>query len=267
MYQLSVCAETVFRDLPFPRRVVEIARAGFLVEFWGRGGSDIDAIEREIENEPQIRISSMVGSAQGSIMHPEHVDSFLEGVRTRLLIAERLHCRQLILLVSELNSRAEPVYPISYHPATTWITAYEALCRVAELAEKHNVSYNLENLNNKVDHPGYPLQRVEDCVRLVERVRSPRIRVLLDLYHAQVEEGNALQSILDYRDFIGYVHVADVPGRHEPGTGDVDYSSIARTLHEVGYEGVIGLEAFPLADDREALRGFREVFTSKSVRV
>ena len=261
MYQLSVCAETVFRDLPFAFRVAEIARAGFLVEFWGRNGSDIDAIERKIRDEPYIRISSMIGCAQGSIMHPEHVDSFLEGVRTRLSLAKRVSCRQLILLVSELNSQNEPAYPLSYHPATTWITAYEALCRVAELAEKHDVSYNLENLNT-VDHPGYPLSRVEDCVRLVERVRSPRIRILLDLYHAQMEEGNAIQSILDYRDFIGYVHVADVPGRHEPGTGELDYLSISRTLREVGYEGVIGLEAFPLADDRKALRNFHDVFMS-----
>jgi hydroxypyruvate isomerase len=266
MYQLSVCAETAFRDLPFALRVAEIARAGFLVEFWGRGGSDIDDIERKIREEPYIRISTMIGCAQGSIVHPEHVDSFLEGVRTRLLVAKRLYCRQLILLVSELNSRAEPVYPIAYSPATTWVTAYEALCRVAELAEEHDVSYNVENLNT-VDHPGYPLSRVEDCVRLVERVGSPRIRILLDLYHAQMEEGNALQSILDYRDFIGYVHVADVPGRHEPGTGEVDYPSISRALSEIGYEGVIGLEAFPLADDRKALSSFRELFTANSIRM
>jgi hydroxypyruvate isomerase len=266
MYQLSVCAETVFRDLPFALRVEEIARAGFLAEFWGRGGSDIDAIERKMQDERLIAISSMIGCDQGSIMHPEHVDCFLEGVRTRLLIAKRLRCQQLILLVSELNSRAEPIYPLTYHPATTWITAYEALCRVAELAEEHDVYYNLENLNT-TDHPGYPLSRVEDCVRLVERVGSPRIRILLDLYHAQMEEGNALQSILDYRDFIGYVHVADVPGRHEPGTGIVDYPSIRQRLSEIGYEGVIGLEAFPMADDRKALRTFREVFTSKSMRV
>ena len=193
------------------------------------------------------------------------MDSFLEGVRTRLSIAERVHCRQLILLASELNSRSEPIYPVSYHPATTWITAYEALCRVAKLAEKHDVSYNLENLNRRVDHPDYPLSHVEDCVRPVERVCSPRIRILLDVYHAQVEEGNALQSILDYGDFIGYVHVADVPGRHEPGTGEIDYPSMARTLLEIGYEGVVGLEAFPLADDRKALSNFREIFMPKSV--
>ena len=95
-------------------------------------------------------------------------------------------------------------------------------------------------------------------MRLVEAVDSPRIRILFDIYHAQVEEGNVIQGLRDHFELIGHIHVADVPGRHEPGTGEINYPKVASALKELGYEGVVGLEAFPLADDLEAMNRFRD---------
>jgi hydroxypyruvate isomerase len=141
-----------------------------------------------------------------------------------------------------------------------WITAYRALSRLAELAEEHGVTYHLEHLNTRLDHPGFPLARVEDAVRLVEQVGSPRIRLLLDVYHAQVQEGNLLETIRAAAPFAGHVHVADVPGRHEPGTGEINYAAVATALHETGYQGVVALEAYPRDDAETALERFRAAF-------
>jgi hydroxypyruvate isomerase len=240
--------------------VVEIARAGFEVEFWRRTGADIDAIENAMASDPSMRISNFSGSSEGSMMDPDSVETFLDAVKARIPIATRLGCRQMMILSGALGARGEADHVVAPHPATRWITAYQVLCTLAEWAEAHNITYSVENLNTKVDHPGYPLPHVEDTVRLVERVGSPRIRILLDIYHAQVEQGNVIQAIRDYRAWIGHVHVADVPGRHEPGTGEINYAHVAAALRETGYEGAIGMEAFPLSDDREALRRFREIF-------
>lgn len=261
MYELAVCAETVFQSLPFPLRILEIAKSGFFAEFWGRTGSDIDAIERAIQSDPRVCISSIIGFTHGSMMHPLHVDAFLEGVNARIAISKRVGCRRLVLLTSELDAHGASRYPVFDHRALAWTTAYETLSRVADVAEQHDVFYNLENLNTKIDHPGYPLSHVEDCVNLVEKVGSRRIRILLDVYHEQTEGGNPIQDIVDYHDFIGYVHVADVPGRHEPGTGEMDYPAIAQALQKTDYQGIIGLEAFPFASDHEALNKFREIFS------
>jgi hydroxypyruvate isomerase len=193
-------------------------------------------------------------------MHPDHCGAYLDGVLARVEIARRVRCRQLMLLAGELGPEGEGIQAVASHPATRWITAYETLSRVAEIAEKHDVFFSLENLNTKVDHPGYALPHVEDTVRLVDHVGSPRLKILLDIYHAQVEQGNVIQAIRDYRQRIGYVHVADVPGRHEPGTGEINYQLVAQVLREVGYDGVVGLEAFPLGDDHRALQRFRENF-------
>ena len=256
MFRLSVCAETLFRSLPFAERARAISRAGFLVEFWRREGADINAIAAD----PEIRVSTMSGSDEGSMMNPDGVEAFLGGVRRRLAVAQRLGCRELNLLAGALAPDGSNGYPAAKHPATMWITAHQTLSKIAEIAEQADVVYNLEPLNTKVDHPGYPLPRVEDAVRLIEQVGSPRIKVLFDVYHAQVEEGNVVELIGDFHRHIGYVHVADAPGRHEPGTGEIDYPAVARALTETGYEGTVGLEAFPLGDEHVAMSRFREIF-------
>jgi hydroxypyruvate isomerase len=261
MNPLSVCAETVFRNLPFEQRVQEIAKEGFLIEFWHRPEPEIDALEAD----STVQVSTFVGSEIGSMLHPDGVETFMKGVERNLGIAKRLRCRRMILVTGEMGPQGEVIHPIHDHPATRWISAYKTLCRVAELAEKHDVTYFLEHLNTKVDHAGYALGRVEDAVRLIQEVSSPRVRLLLDIYHAQVEQGNIIQAIRDYRSFIGYVHVADVPGRHEPGTGEIDYAHVVAALQEISYAGPIGMEAFPL-DDREALKRFRQLFSVKAQR-
>ena len=206
----------------------------------------------------------MPGWSGGSMMDPGGVEAFLAGVKENLEVAERIQCRNLSITTGQLDARGQMAHNIAPHPATRWITAYRTLCEVAELAESNGVTYSLEQLNTKVDHAGYPLRYTEDVVRLIEQVGSPRIRLLCDIYHVQIEEGNVVQSIRDYHSFIGYVHVADVPGRHEPGTGEINYPRIASTLREVGYSGVIGMEAFPQADAHQAMESFRGLVQLKT---
>ncbi|MBM3773734.1 MAG: TIM barrel protein [Acidobacteria bacterium] len=259
MFQLSLCAEVFFAKLPFPQRVQEINRRGFLAEFWTWPRYPMEALAAD----PQARISIFGGTLAGSMMHPDGVEAFLEGVEQSAVVAKSIRCRNLILLTGELGSRGEMRHQVAEHPATRWITAYRTLCRVAELAEKHGLTFSLEHLNAKVDHAGYPLPRPADAAALIRQVGSPRIKLLLDIYHAQVEQGNVIQAIRDSHDLIGHVHVADVPGRHEPGTGELHYGRVAQALREVGYQGVVGMEAWPEGDEEEAIERFRETFSEK----
>ena len=257
MFRLSVCEGTVLRSLSFLERVRAIARAGFGVDLWGWEENAIDAIA----GDPDIEICAMPGWVGGSMVHPDGIEAYLAGVKENLAVAERFGCRNLSITTGALDAQGQMAHAVAAHPAAVWISAYKCLSQVAELAEKHGVVYSLEQLNTKVDHAGYPLPRTEDVVRLIEQVGSQRIRLLCDIYHIQVEEGNVVQSIRDYRGYIGYVHVADVPGRHEPGTGEINYRQIAAVLREVGYDGVIGMEAFPEAGDFEAMERFRALFS------
>jgi hydroxypyruvate isomerase len=119
----------------------------------------------------------------------------------------------------------------------------------------------LENLNTEVDHPGVPFAKAADTLALVAAVDHPNLRLMLDLYHAQIGEGNLIALLRKAAPYIGEIQVADVPGRCEPGTGEINYPAIAAALRELGYAGTVGLEAFAHGDSELALRRFSEAFT------
>ena len=154
-----------------------------------------------------------------------------------------------------------PVQPVDVVTGAMWLKARDTLCRVADMAEEEGVTFTLENLNLPVDHPGVPFGRAEDTLALVSSVNHPRLRLNLDLYHAQIGEGNLIELCRKCLPWIGEIQVADVPGRCEPGTGEVNYKMIARALKDMGYRGAIGMEAWASGDDEAALDRFRYAFT------
>src|SRR5438309_1867949 len=99
MFRLAVCADTVFRDLPFEQRAKEIAREGFLVDIWGWKGRDVEALA----SDPKIRINGMTGYIAGSIVHPDGLKAFLAGVEETLAVAKKLRCRELVISTGEIN--------------------------------------------------------------------------------------------------------------------------------------------------------------------
>ena len=256
MFHLSVCADTVFLDLPFEERVKKIAEADFMVEFWGWKGRNLDVFS----NDPSIEVCGFTGTQGGSCVHPEGVVNYVTGIKETTSVAKKLGATFLVIHAGELGPNGEVVHKISTNPATHWITAYKTLSQLAKLGEENGITYTLEVLNTKVDHPGYSINIIEDAVRLVKEVDSPAIRILFDIYHTQIEEGNVVEVLRKYHPYIGHIHVADVPGRHEPGTGELNYRFIAQVLRDVGYPGVVGMEAYPLADSHQAMERFWAAF-------
>ncbi|HEY6687233.1 MAG TPA: TIM barrel protein, partial [Propionibacteriaceae bacterium] len=122
------------------------------------------------------------------------------------------------------------------------------------------VIFCLENLNTAVDHPGTPFAKAADTLALVAAVDKPHLRLVLDIYHAQIGEGNLVELIEKCAPYIGEVQVADVTGRCEPGTGEINYPRIAQALREIGYHGTVGLEAWASGDREFALERFRSAF-------
>ncbi|GIF20115.1 hydroxypyruvate isomerase [Actinoplanes tereljensis] len=141
-----------------------------------------------------------------------------------------------------------------------WLTAARTLTRLAELGERAGRVFTLENLNTETDHPGTPFARAADTLTLVQAVDSPHLRLNLDLYHAQIGEGNLIELVERALPYLGEIQVADVPGRREPGTGEIHYPAVAVALRRLGYQGVVGLEAWASEDSDLALARFRAAF-------
>ncbi len=255
-YTLAVCSEMVFQDLPHLERVSRIHELGFAVEIWDFAGRDARALAAT-----GARFTSMTGYLTGRLADAEGGDDLLRTADQAIPFARVLGEPVLNLHGTGLGEGGIPVTASHEVTGAMWLQAYKTLCRIAELGEREGVTFVLENLNRAVDHPGVPFARAEDTLALVEAVGSARLRMNLDLYHAQIGEGNLIELVRRAGDLIGELQVADVPGRCEPGTGEINYAAVARTLTEIGYTGTVAMEAFASGDSEVALERFRAAFT------
>jgi hydroxypyruvate isomerase len=135
------------------------------------------------------------------------------------------------------------------------------LSRVARAAENAGVTLVLELLNSKIDHPDYQCDRTTWGLEVIERVGSPRVRLLYDVYHMQVMEGDLVRTIDAYHGAIAHYHVAGNPGRHEPDRSqEISYPAIYEVIAATGFEGFIGMEFIPRGGPVESLRAALDDF-------
>lgn len=258
-FTLAVSSEMVFLDLPVVERVRRISDLGFEVEIWDWTRQDIEALA-SLRDEGVV-FSSMTGYVRGTLTDPEGSDELLATAEQSVAVAQRLGIARLNLHGTGLDSRGLPIRPEPVVTGPMWLAARHTLSRIAALGERAGLVFVLENLNTAVDHPGVPFATARDCLALVSDVNSPHLRLMLDLYHAQIGEGNLIALCRQALPWIGEIQVADVPGRCEPGTGEISYPAVARALADMGCAGTVGLEAWASGDSEAALARFREAFT------
>ena len=237
-FRLAACAEMLYGELPLTERVKRIHEQGFEVELWDTRGRDIAALAAT-----GARFSSMSGYFGGSLTDPGSADEVLVSAEKLIPVALELGVERMVVHPAELGEGGRAVRPVYRSTGEMWMTGRSTLERLAALGEKHGVVFALENLNTVLDHPGIPLARAKDTLALVSGVNHPNVRMMLDVYHAQIGEGNLIELICAALPWVGEIQVADVPGRCEPGTGEINYRGIATALREAGYKGVVGLEA------------------------
>lgn len=253
--RLAACAEMLFPDLPMIERVRRISERGLLVEIWDWSNKDIDALAAS-----GAEFSSMTGYLNGNLTEPDGIEALLTSAEQSLRIAQTLDCPRLNLHGTGLGEGGLPVRPVEVTTPRMWLTAADTLRAVAELGAAAGRTFVLENLNLAVDHPGTPFARAADTLALVRAVDHPNLRLNLDLYHAQIGEGNLIELVTEALPYIGEIQVADVPGRCEPGTGEINYAGVAAALKRLGYTGVVGMEAWASGDPEAALDAFEAAF-------
>jgi hydroxypyruvate isomerase len=254
-FDLAVCAEMVFTDLPIVERARRISDLGFMVEIWSFHDKDLDALAAT-----GAAFSSMTGYLHGDLYDPDGARDVVRTAEQAVKAAAVLGVPRLVVHPGELVN-GQAARPRFRATGEMWLSALRGLEALGELGANSGVTFCLENLNTIVDHPGVPLARAKDTLALVEAVGHPNVRMMLDLYHAQIGEGNLVELVGRAGGAIGEIQVADVPGRCEPGTGEIHYPAVARALVAGGYTGPIGMEAFAAGDSVAALQAFRAAFT------
>ncbi|MEE1622240.1 TIM barrel protein [Zafaria sp. Z1313] len=245
----------LFPELDIVERAERLREAGFLVEVWDWSTKDLPALAAT-----GAEFSSMTGYLRGDLVDPAGADDLVATARESLDAADLLDVPRLNLHGTGLDARGLPVVPRHATTGADFLAAARTLERLAALGEARGRVFTLENLNRAVDHPGVPFGAAGDTLALVSAVDSPHLRLNLDLYHAQIGEGNLIELVGRALPWVGEIQVADVPGRCEPGTGEVNYAAIARALRGHGYTGVVALEAFASGDSEAALEAFRAAF-------
>lgn len=254
-FTLAACAEMLWRDKPMEWRVKRLTERGFQVGLWNWPDHDLAMLERS-----GATFSIMNGYLRGRLADDAGAEELLRTARETAQVGKRLGVARLNLHGTGLGEGGLPVTPCAEVTGAMWLKARDTLCRIAEMAEQEGVTFTLENLNLPVDHPGAPFARAEDTLALAAAVDHPRLRLNLDLYHAQIGEGNLIALCRACLPWIGEIQVADVPGRCEPGTGEINYPGVARALREMGYRGPVGMEAFAFGDADAALDAFASAF-------
>jgi hydroxypyruvate isomerase len=255
-FPLAACAEMLWRDRPIEWRVSRLKELGFAVGLWNWPEHDLAKLGKT-----GATFSIMNGYLSGRLTDDEGAAELLNTARETAQVGKRLGVARLNLHGTGLGEGGLPVQPIEVVTGAMWLKARDTLRRVVDMAEEENVVFTLENLNLPVDHPGTPFGRAEDTLALVSSIDHPRLRLNLDLYHAQIGEGNLIELCRKCLPWIGEIQVADVPGRCEPGTGEVNWHGIAKALKAMGYAGPVGMEAFASGDPEVALGAFRDAFT------
>ena len=249
--RFSVCIEAIFTDRPFIDRLDAVRNAGIDgFEFWGWRDKDLLALRSRQQASGLVAAGMVLDTGQALVSEPD-ADIIRRAVRESIKAAQQLDCQTLICTVS--SPGGGEVLPGTPRPQQHRHIV-ESLGIIAPLAEQAGITVVLEPLNVLVDHAGYFLTTSAEGFEIIREVSSPSVRLLFDIYHQQVTEGNLLANILPNLPLIGHFHVADVPGRHEPGTGELNFANIFRQIDAAGYTGFVGLEYWPQAPALETLR-------------
>ena len=252
-FGLSVMLWTVFKELPFEERLAKVAEAGYskielVGEYknWSAGDFDrANAARKRVG----IEFDATAGLAHG-VADPGTRDAFLAELKQALTPMETLDCPAMIVLsgnvVPTLSREAQ-------HQASV-----ETLKRAAALVEGKTIAGQPVRLLLECIHleenPKYFLTSANEAIEIVRAVNHRQVQFLYDIFHEQMSFGNLIDKLDKHIDVIGLIHVADVPGRHEPGTGEIDYGNIFRKLAELKYRHNVAMEFLPVGDAVATLR-------------
>ena len=241
----------LFNEVPFVDRFRAAAQAGFTaVEYLFPYDYDKDELAEALQTNrlQQVLHNLPAGNwsegERGIGCHPDRVGEFQDGVGEAIEYATRLGCRQVNCLAG--------LAPKSVAPERVRTTFVTNLKFAALKLKEHGIRLLIEPINTR-DMPGFYLSHTAQAIDIIREVGSDNLFVQYDIYHMQVMEGDLAATIERHLPRIAHMQLADNPGRHEPGTGEINYAFLLPFIDQIGYTGWIGCEYKPAATTAEGL--------------
>lgn len=245
--KFAVNVEMWWTKLPFMDRIKAAASYGFpAVEFWPWRSKNIDQVA-DLCKELGLAISQFTAwGFEPGMNDPKNHAAFVKEVEASCAIAKKLDCK--LMTVVGGNDQPGMTQPEMH------ANIIKALKLAAPIAEAHKVTLILEPMNIRVDHKGHCLYGSPPSIHICNEVGSEYVKLNWDLYHMHITEGDLCGHMREGMGAkqIGYLQLADHPGRHEPGTGEIHYNRVLKEAHDLGYRGYVGLECTPLKGEHAA---------------
>lgn len=235
----------MFGKIPWLQQLEKVAYYGYpAFEQLRVGGADIDATRKKMDELGLVW--TCIGAGVGSIGRPknwrqglgisneEEHDKVVESFRRNVETAKRLNIKRLLALTGQKRQ------DMTADQQTAIVV--KGLKRLAPIAEEAGVTIVVEILNVLVSHPGYFLVYTPQGAEIMQEVNHPNVKLLYDIYHQQISEGNLINNIKKYVKYIGHFHIGDNPGRQWPTTGEINYKNVFKAVKDTGYDGYLSIE-------------------------
>jgi hydroxypyruvate isomerase len=255
----AISIKFMWAELPLPERARRAAAHGFdRVDLWDWRGEDIDGLA-EVCAETGLEIACVFGHARGALCDPAQHDEVLASLAETVAVLDRYGFLQLSMFSDARgpDGRFVPGPPLT--DAQRRRACVEGLRKCLELVEGTQATLTLEAINT-VFVPTYFLTDFGASLEICREIDHPQLRVFFDAYHQQLVGGRLLDNLVDGLPWIASVHVADVPGRGAPGTGEINFHAIRRALEEHDYDGQLTFEVVPTRDPDTEIAACKEVF-------
>jgi hydroxypyruvate isomerase len=253
-FKLSVRVEPLFPRMPLAAQMENVAAAGYQGFEFGDWRAQDPAAITKLKNKLGLECACLVGNRAVNpkgmgLSNPADRDGFLAEIKASVEAAKRFETTRLVTLT---GNDVPGMTREQQHASIV-----EGLKRGQDVAAPHGVTLIVEPLNTLVNHAGYYLNQTREAFEIMREVSSPHVKILFDIYHVQIMEGNLIDTIRRNIAEIAHFHVGDVPGRHEPGTGEINYGNVFKAIGELGFRQFVAMEYTPSTDAMTTLAEVR----------
>jgi hydroxypyruvate isomerase len=244
--KFSVCIESLFRGMDDLAALDQVKACGYTAfEFWGWRNRDLEALSKKAVG---LGLNCAGFCTKNFLLNdPARRGEFLEGLKESVSAAQKMGAKFLITQSGEDTGLRRDFQ----HRAIA-----EGLKEADAILMGSGVTLLLEPLNRKINHKGTYLESSDEGFEILDETGSENVKLLFDIYHQQISEGDVIRRACANINKIGHFHAAGNPGRNELDTGELDYNRVFKALEDAGYKGYGGLEYFPLGDPAAGLKKF-----------
>lgn len=259
MIDFAINIEPLYPGMDICEKIKKVSENGFhAVEFWSWDDRDLNQIKKTCrENQTKVRAFSATKS--WSLCDRERKEKYVDWIRRSVDAAKQLDCDTLILFPNHFTPDGCSDFRDRYSREAMTANIMHNLETIAPILEENGVTGLLEPLCNTGNDAGMSVTDTAAGADIVRAVNSSHIKLLCDVFHMQIMHGNLLTNIVENMDIVPYLHLADAPDRHEPGTGEINFEFLCTALKEKGFAGTVCFEYFPKGETEDGFDALKKV--------